>query len=516
MKIQKLVLKHFGKFTDKTIQLSEGINLLYGENESGKSTIHTFIKSMFFGLERGRGRASLSDTFSLYEPWENSNYYSGKLQFESGGKNFLLTRNFDKYSKMASFLCEDDGEELSIENGDLGMVVEGLSEQIYENTVSIGQLKAEPSQLLAVELKNLAANYYRTGNFDIDLSAASEKLKDRRKEMDKEIASLLKQKQVCREKIEQEASYIWRDIYKLQDEQEHLGEEIKHRQEKGTENDSEKEIGIMDEIRAGKWRVHPIEILAALIIVVLPFVVIPQPWNYLVSIVVFLLCGNYVWNRMKVSKKMVKTESERLLEEITPEEEKIPVEKLIWKRELIGQELRDKQIQYENLQEQLEDLEEMSDVFKEQDKKRQAVQMAEEKLRELSEQLRSQLELRINTKASEIIEAITGGKYTRLLVEENLKMNLIYDGRKIPVERLSRGTVEQIYFALRMAVIDLIAEEEYPVILDDTFVYYDDVRLEHTLNWLHENKKQVLIFTCQKREEEALAKLHIPYKREEI
>lgn len=159
---------------------------------------------------------------------------------------------------------------------------------------------------------------------------------------------------------------------------------------------------------------------------------------------------------------------------------------------------------------------EMSGLFKEQDKKRQAVILAEQKLVELSEQLRSQLEFRINSRASEIIESITGGKYSRFMVEDNLKMSLIYDGKKIAVEKLSRGTIEQIYFAFRMAVSEIVCTEEYPVILDDTFAYYDDVRLGHTLKWLYENKKQVLIFTCQKREEEALAKLRIPYNREEI
>ena len=58
MKIQKLELRHFGKFRDRTILLGDGIQLLYGENEAGKTTIHTFIKSMFFGMERGRGRAA--------------------------------------------------------------------------------------------------------------------------------------------------------------------------------------------------------------------------------------------------------------------------------------------------------------------------------------------------------------------------------------------------------------------------------------------------------------------------
>ena len=61
MKIRELILKNFGKFTDRHIQLDDGINILYGENESGKSTIHTFIRGMFYGMERGRGRATDGD-----------------------------------------------------------------------------------------------------------------------------------------------------------------------------------------------------------------------------------------------------------------------------------------------------------------------------------------------------------------------------------------------------------------------------------------------------------------------
>ena len=95
-------------------------------------------------------------------------------------------------------------------------------------------------------------------------------------------------------------------------------------------------------------------------------------------------------------------------------------------------------------------------------------------------------------------------------------MSLISDGRKIPVSQVSRGTIEQIYFALRMTATEVLGREELPVLLDDTFAYYDDVRLENTLKWLAKNKKQVLIFTCQKREEMLLNKLHIPYRKEEV
>ena len=46
MKITELILKNFGKFTNKQILLSDGINIIYGENESGKTTLHTFLKGM--------------------------------------------------------------------------------------------------------------------------------------------------------------------------------------------------------------------------------------------------------------------------------------------------------------------------------------------------------------------------------------------------------------------------------------------------------------------------------------
>ena len=63
MKITELILKNFGKFTNKQILLSDGINIIYGENESGKTTLHTFLKGMLFGMERKRGRLGRIQTF---------------------------------------------------------------------------------------------------------------------------------------------------------------------------------------------------------------------------------------------------------------------------------------------------------------------------------------------------------------------------------------------------------------------------------------------------------------------
>ena len=158
----------------------------------------------------------------------------------------------------------------------------------------------------------------------------------------------------------------------------------------------------------------------------------------------------------------------------------------------------------------------MGEKFSELERRKAALELASEQLTELSLQLQKQMEERMNEKVSHIICKITGGKYTRLTVSGNLRMSLVQDGRRIPAERLSEGTAEQVYLALRTASSDILYGEEFPLILDDTFAYYDDVRLEHVLRWLAERNQQIIVFTCQKREEEILKRCKIPYKKCEI
>ena len=101
------------------------------------------------------------------------------MRFSCGEKTFCLKRRFDRYTKGAVLICEDDGEELSVEHGDLDMLLNGLTAEQFENTAAIGQLGARPGQSLAAELQNYAANYYETGNSGVDLAGAEERLKQR-------------------------------------------------------------------------------------------------------------------------------------------------------------------------------------------------------------------------------------------------------------------------------------------------------------------------------------------------
>lgn len=501
MKIREVSIKNFGRLSNKTICFEDGINIIYGENESGKSTVHTFMKSMLFGLERGRGRAANNDTFTQYEPWENPNYYAGIMKIESGGKVFCINRNFDKYSKTTNVFCQDDGEELSIEDGDLDILLDDMTESIYENTVSIGQLRAEPAQPLSIALKNYATNCYTSGGGDLDQAAAMDFLKKRKKEIQKEIEANLQAKREKRERFEMESSYVWRDVHKLRDELEEIEKEIEMKKIKEEERE--------DDPQMERKKVRLFTVVLFLIGLAISLKFLARPWNYLLAIIIVLGLGNYVWSRLKVGKKQVKTESEKLLEEISGESETL--EKLFWEKEHIQADLKEKQTQYENLQEQLEELEVLSDVLLQLEQKKLAVNIAEARISALAKKMQSELKDILNEKASRILAQITNQKYNCINIEETLKMHVMDGDKLVDVERLSRGTLEQIYFAIRMAATELLQKEEQPVILDDTFVYYDDERLKNTLKWLAQNKKQVIILTCQKREMQALDSLGIKY-----
>lgn len=519
MKICELILKNFGKFTDRRIVLSEGIQVLYGENESGKSTIHAFIKGMLFGMERGRGRAANRDAFSRYEPWENPGFYSGKMVFETSGRHFMIERHFDRHAKRVSLVCQEDGEELSVEDGDLQVLLDGLNASSYDNTISVAQLKAEPGSSLSAELRNYATNYYVAGDSELNLEEALLKLGIRKKEIEKRIRDSVQEKQEKRDRLEQEMSYVWRDIHRITEEQERLEAEIVHRrakEEKREQEEPEVKQRVFDEIRPPRWRIHPLEVIGFAAGLVASFLMIPRPVNSFVT-VLLLVCGLiYIWNRMKISKEQMKTEPERILEEITPEEEKLSSQKLRWEYEHNAAELREKSVQYENLKESLEELCGIAEEHKEYEDTKCAVQLAAQRLVELSEKLRRKLKQDMNACISEIICEITDGKYDSLLLEEEMSLSVLSKGRKIPAEQLSQGTLEQIYFAFRMAAGELLYGEDYPVILDDAFVCYDDTRLAHTLAWLHKNRKQVILFTCQNREEEQLKRMGIPYEKESI
>jgi len=182
MLITRLKLNYFGRFRDKEILLKPGINLIYGPNEAGKSTIHAFIRGMLFGIEKTRGRASSKlDVYSKYLPWDYPGAYGGSMDIRLADKDYRLRRSFLATDKSFNIIDLSTGRKLQLKEGLISELISGLTESVYRNTVSIEQLKARTDAELAAQLQNYIANLSVSKSREIDVGKALGLLKDKRK-----------------------------------------------------------------------------------------------------------------------------------------------------------------------------------------------------------------------------------------------------------------------------------------------------------------------------------------------
>lgn len=185
MKLLDLHINGFGKFHDCSIRFEDGLNVIYGKNEAGKSTLHTFIRAMLFGMERQRGRAARTDQFSRYKPWDLKGGYGGRLRLESGGHVYRLQRDFQN-PRDFTIVDETEGRQTEPTRAFMDRLFCGLNETSYVNTISIGQLKSATDSGMVTELKNYIANMNTTGNMALNITKASAFLKAQRKELERQ------------------------------------------------------------------------------------------------------------------------------------------------------------------------------------------------------------------------------------------------------------------------------------------------------------------------------------------
>ncbi len=143
-----------------------------------------------------------------------------------------------------------------------------------------------------------------------------------------------------------------------------------------------------------------------------------------------------------------------------------------------------------------------------------AIALAISTIEKLSQDIHDSFGKKLNARMSELIEKMTNGEYAKLAADEKLQMRVAYRSRMIDVEKLSTGTIEQMYLAMRIAVAEVMYEkEELPLIFDDSFAAFDDERLANTLALLAKEKRQILLFTCHEREERLLKERGIAFHK---
>ena len=112
------------------------------------------------------------------------------------------------------------------------------------------------------------------------------------------------------------------------------------------------------------------------------------------------------------------------------------------------------------------------------------------------------------------ISNITGNKYNNVFLNDDKGIVVeVENGEYISASRLSLGTIDQLYLALRLSMVNELVDESIPILLDETFAYYDNERLENILLYLNRefSDRQIIIFTCGNREKEILNNNCIDY-----
>ena len=243
MIIREANIGKFGKLENQKYQFAPQINVIYGANESGKSTLMQFLKAMLFGLEKTRVRKTL-DTYNRYEPWDTQAYFYGSMMFETGQQQFLLERNFYYKEKRARLVNIRDGEELSVEYGDLDMLLGNVSAAAYENTCCIGQEQLLPGRELGVLLEDERSNLAQTGSGDFQLSKALQELEQKRKNAEKTRKELEQQRLSHIHQLEVNQQVLERDIAGLKAQQE------KQSTQQGT---------VQEQVRALQQQMEPVQ-----------------------------------------------------------------------------------------------------------------------------------------------------------------------------------------------------------------------------------------------------------------
>ncbi|MCL2354497.1 MAG: AAA family ATPase [Oscillospiraceae bacterium] len=147
------------------------------------------------------------------------------------------------------------------------------------------------------------------------------------------------------------------------------------------------------------------------------------------------------------------------------------------------------------------------------------ITLAKSALETAYEKMKDEITPKFTEDLSKLMEKISDGKYKNISFSDESGLRVELDsGKYIDGNLLSIGTIDQLYLALRLSIIREISEERMPIILDESFVYYDKERLKNILEYLNKwcKKFQIILLSCSNREREVLEELGIKHNLIEL
>lgn len=626
MKIKNLKINGFGKLENKEIEFSDGINVIVGKNEAGKSTLLKFITSMFYGASKNKNGKLIPD-FDRYKPWSNAEY-SGRISYKLDNQaEYEVFREFKKKSPIIYNQFKDDISKLYQvdKNKENTFFVEqtGITEDNFFATSVSEQENVKLSSNMKNEVIQKLSNIVSTGSENTSYKKAVDKLNKSQLEkvgsarsvgrpinqVEDEIEKLekeIKEIEIYKEKkyqVEEEKLNLKTDIedntvildllrkQKINLEKTQLEEEkiklLKKSLEENEENQKrlEEKLENLDEERKDNLKKNNIGyyigILSILAITALSIGF--KKYIFLIlnmlplALMVFSAISNHK-KKAKIKRNGKKIYQEKIMieeeierneieynkkeKEISQKEQEILLEQK-QKEEAITKEFINKldaetiedilstkyenivefidekerehaeykvvektiEVDNENIIKKLEDLVEMDEKLEKlYEKKEELVQlnniyeMVKEEIENSYQEMKENITPEFIEELKNILNQVTNGKYRELYLDSDNNILIeTENGQYVPIEMLSTGTIDLIYLALRLSAAKEISKENMPIILDESFAYYDKERMTKILKYLSQIKEnQVLIFTCSDRECQVLEKENIEYNKIEM
>lgn len=616
MKINKLKINAYGKLKEKEIEFKNNINIIYGKNETGKSTLLNFITNSFYGISKNKNGKEISD-FEKYMPWVGDDF-SGKIEYElDNEEKFEVFRNFKKKNpKIFNEKMEDISKEFNIDKNrgnEFFYEQTKVDEALFLSTILMNQQAVKLEKQEQNVLIQKVANLVGTGEDNVSYKRAIDRINrrildeigtERSREkpinrISKKIAELEEKKEELQKsvdikyRIEEEKNNLAQEIKELESENKILKEKkLKQENEKienekinlkvnlKNQNDEKinniknkiNEINLKNKnifeqnkkINSKKNELNKKLIIIFLIIIlvnIFQFIFIKNKYFnfiFLFTVPMDLIFSLFFKNKIKREEINVKNNIEKINSEIKQlnfeinlleknnneiekeinsnkieKNKKNDLEKINLEIQNLESEIKNKKIElhtlqldYKNIEPKLENMAEIEENLINHKEKmvnlrelEKSMNLAKDVLEDSYHKMKNTVTPKFTDKLSETIAQITNEKYTKVRLNDDTGLVVeLENGNYIPASRLSIGTIDQLYFSLRLAMVEELSEEKMPIILDEVFAYYDTERLKNILTYMANRfgNNQIMIFTCTNREKEILEELNIKFNFVEI
>ena len=512
MRIDRIEIISFGKFKNKNIDFNEGLNIIYGDNESGKSTIISFIYAILYGF--GENRTKSLSLREKYTPWDGG-VCEGKILITTDDeKHISIYRKAGSVKKYDSLHIHDTdtGEELSISPEE----IVGVNADTFLKTLCVRQLGVSlngTNDEISQKLSNIAS----VGDESVSFEKAQKILDSIRREIQPQrgsggLYSEITKKLSQAEKVQSEQKEAQRELTSLLS---LLAEEEKRKDTVNKELDSLSNIDYSSSVAHLSGRLEKINkntlkptdfILSAVLFIAFITMLFANFFYSLIFFVLFLVSLGAVLIKSRFSannnaESLIK-EKDILLSKKEENEKKIASLRetiRLSEERIISMKVREEALKI-STQKSTVDTKSLLEEKARLEKRLRTISLTSKALSSAYENMQKNFTPELNKKASYYFGKIVGGKYSRIFCDKDFSISI---ESTIPRESgfFSGGTVDQLYLSLRLSLTDMLfGEKSTPVILDQPFLQYDSVRKENALKLFRdiENRRQIILFTADK------------------